>query len=95
MINLYRKTAIIEGISYLILLFIAMPIKYILDISEPVKYFGWIHGILFLFYMAILIITSLKYRWSIKRIIIYIVGSVLPFVPLILDKNLKKEYPNT
>ncbi|MDQ8143360.1 MULTISPECIES: DUF3817 domain-containing protein [Chryseobacterium] len=95
MINLYRKTAIIEGISYLILLFIAMPIKYILDISEPVKYFGWIHGILFLFYMAILIITSLKYRWSIKRIIIYIVGSVLPFVPFILDKNLKKEYPNT
>lgn len=95
MINLYRKTAIIEGISYLILLFIAMPIKYILDISEPVKYFGWIHGILFLFYMAILIITSLKYRWSIKRIIIYIVGSVLPFVPFILDKNLKKEYSNT
>lgn len=94
MINLYRKTAIIEGISYLILLFIAMPIKYILDIAEPVKYFGWIHGVLFLVYMAILIITSLKYRWSIKRIIIYVIGSVLPFVPFILDKNLKKEYPN-
>ncbi|MFL9832578.1 DUF3817 domain-containing protein [Chryseobacterium terrae] len=92
MINLYRKTAIIEGISYLILLFIAMPFKYLFDIPEPVKYFGWIHGILFLVYMVILIITSLKYRWSIKRIIIYIIGYVLPFVPFFLDKNLKKEY---
>ncbi|MGO4710651.1 DUF3817 domain-containing protein, partial [Chryseobacterium sp. 2TAF14] len=62
MINLYRKTAIIEGISYLILLFVAMPIKYLLDIPEPVKYFGWIHGVLFLFYMVVLIVASLKYR---------------------------------
>jgi integral membrane protein len=92
MINIYRRIAIIEGISYLILLFIAMPIKYILDISEPVKYFGWIHGVLFLVYMVILIIASIKYRWSLKRIAIYLIGSVLPFVPFILDKNLKKEY---
>lgn len=92
MINLYRKTAIIEGISYLILLFVAMPIKYIFDIPEPVKYFGWIHGVLFLFYMAVLIIAAVNYKWSIKRIVIYIIGSVLPFVPFILDKNLKKEY---
>ncbi|SFT68889.1 integral membrane protein [Chryseobacterium formosense] len=92
MINLYRKTAIIEGISYLILLFIAMPIKYIFDIPEPVKYFGWIHGVLFLFYMAVLIIAAVNYKWSIKRIVIYVMGSILPFVPFILDKNLKKEY---
>lgn len=92
MINLYRKTAIIEGISYLILLFVAMPFKYFLDIPEPVKYFGWIHGVLFLVYMVILIITSLKYRWSIVRILVYIIGSVLPFVPFILDKKLKQEY---
>lgn len=92
MINLYRRTAIIEGISYLILLFIAMPIKYIFKNSEPVKYFGWIHGVLFLAYMVILITTSLKYRWSIKRIGIYLIGSVLPFAPFILDKDLKREY---
>lgn len=95
MINLYRKTAIIEGISYLILLFVAMPIKYIFDIPEPVKYFGWIHGVLFLFYMAVLIIAAVNYKWSVKRIVIYVIGSVLPFVPFILDKNLKKEYAQT
>ena len=92
MLNLYRKIAIIEGISYLILLFIAMPIKYIFDIAEPVKYFGWIHGVLFLIYMVILIMAAFKYRWSIIRVVIYVIGSVLPFVPFILDKKLKKEY---
>lgn len=92
MINIYRKTALIEGISYLILLFIAMPLKYIFNIAEAVKYFGWIHGVLFLVFMIILIATALKYRWSLLRAILYTIGSVLPFVPFILDKNLKKEY---
>ena len=92
MLNLYRKTALIEGISYLILLFIAMPLKYIFNISEAVQYFGWIHGVLFIVFVIILLAAAIKYKWSIKRIIIYFIGSVLPFVPFYLDKNLKKEY---
>lgn len=92
MVNLYRKIALIEGLSYLILLFIAMPLKYIFNISEAVKYFGWIHGILFLVFMVILIVTAFKYKWSLKRVIVYLIGSVLPFIPFVLDKNLKKEY---
>ncbi|KFC22504.1 DUF3817 domain-containing protein [Epilithonimonas lactis] len=93
MINLYRKTALIEGVSYLILLFIAMPMKYFFDIPEAVKYFGWIHGILFLVFFVFLILAWIKYRWSIFRIALYLIASVLPFVPFILDKKLEKEYP--
>lgn len=93
MIKLYRGIAIIEGISYLILLFIAMPLKYFFNIAEAVKYFGWIHGVLFLVFMVIFIITSIQYKWSIKRMLIYLIASVLPFVPFYLDKGLKKEYP--
>ncbi|AYM99134.1 DUF3817 domain-containing protein [Chryseobacterium sp. 3008163] len=52
MINLYRKTALVEGISYLILLFIAIPLKY----------FRWIHGILFQLFFVCLVIPSVKYR---------------------------------
>lgn len=92
MLNFYRKTALIEGISYLILLFIAMPLKYFLNIPEAVKYFGWIHGILFLLFFVALVLASIKYRWSIIRIAIYLIASVLPFVPFVLDKRLKKEY---
>lgn len=93
MINLYRKTALIEGVSYLILLFIAMPLKYFFNIPDAVKYFGWIHGLLFLVFFVILVIAAIKYRWSLVRIGIYLIGSVLPFVPFYLDKKLKAEYP--
>lgn len=92
MLNLYRKTALIEGISYLILLFIAMPLKYIFNIPKAVKYFGWIHGLLFIVFAVILLAAAIQYKWSLKRIIIYFIGSVLPFVPFYLDKKLKKEY---
>jgi len=92
MINLYRKTALIEGVSYLILLFIAMPLKYIFNISEAVKYFGWIHGVLFLVFAAVLLVAAIKNKWTLQRIAIYVIGSVLPFVPFYLDKKLKKEY---
>lgn len=92
MINIYRKTALLEGISYLILLFIAMPLKYVFNIPEGVKYFGWIHGILFLVFLVVLTLASLKYKWNLKRIMVYLIASILPFAPFILDKNLKKEY---
>ena len=92
MINIYRKTALIEGLSYLILLFIAMPLKYFCNIPEGVKYFGWIHGVLFLVFMVALVLAAIKYRWGFKRIMLYLIASVLPFVPFILDKSLKKEY---
>lgn len=92
MINIYRKTALLEGISYLILLFIAMPLKYIFNIPEGVKYFGWIHGVLFIVFLVVLILAALKYKWNLKRITIYLIASILPFAPFILDKNLKKEY---
>ena len=94
MINLYRKTAVVEGISYLILLFVAMPLKYFFNIPEAVKYFGWIHGVLFLVFLVFLVLAAVQYRWSLIRIGIYLIASVLPIVPFILDKKLAEEYPN-
>jgi len=91
LINLYRHTALVEAISYLILLLIAMPLKYIFDIPEAVKYMGWVHGWLFVFYFAVLIAAAFKYRWSVLRIIYYLIGSVVPFLPFVFDKKLKQE----
>jgi len=91
LINIYRYTALVEAISYLILLFIAMPLKYIWDIPDGVKYMGWIHGVLFLFYFVILIAAAFKYRWSILRVVYYLIASVLPFLPFFFDKKLKQE----
>ena len=56
----FRMVAIAEGISFLVLLGIAMPLKYILDVPEAVKVVGWIHGALFVtfIYFAFEIFSS-------------------------------------
>lgn len=92
MIKLYRQIAMAEGASYLLLLLIAMPLKYIWKIPEPVKYVGWIHGVLFILYAAMLLICAFKYRWKLVRILGFFVASLLPFVPFFVEKQLKKEY---
>ena len=71
-----------------------MPLKYFFNIPEAVKYFGWIHGVIFLVFFVILILAFIKYRWSWMRLVLYLIASVLPVVPFILDQKLAKEYPN-
>ena len=56
-LNLFRKIAIAEGISYILLLFIAMPLKYWANMPQAVKYTGWAHGLLFVLYGIFLIMA--------------------------------------
>ena len=51
LINVFRKVAIAEGISFLVLLLIAMPLKYLANIPQPVTYVGWAHGVLFVAFL--------------------------------------------
>lgn len=69
-----------------------MPAKYIFQIPEPVTVVGWIHGALFLFFIILLVGCWIKYRWSFYRVVVFFIGSLVPFAPFILDKKLKKEY---
>lgn len=88
----YRKVALIEGVSYLLLLFAAMPLKYLFGYPLPVKYVGWAHGILFVAYILLLLICWIKYRWGILRVLAYLLASLIPFAPFLAEKKLKKEY---
>ena len=80
----------LEGTSFLLLLFIAMPLKYMMDIPEGVKYIGMVHGVLFIVYIVVLVGTAIKVkipRWAIPA---GVLGSLLPFGPFIFDHLLKK-----
>lgn len=88
----FRMIAICEGISYLVLLFIAMPLKYIADLPQAVLVVGWIHGFLFIAYMFAGLHVALIHKWDLKRILYAFIASLLPFGPFILDqKILSKE----
>lgn len=87
----FRIISLVEGISMLVLLFIAMPLKYGFDMPLMVKYVGWIHGILFMLYIVVLIPTSRKLGWTFLKTLMGLVAAVLPFGPFLFDRKLKNE----
>lgn len=83
--------ALLEGLSFLVLLFIAMPLKYIFSLPEFVKYVGWTHGVLFIAYQVFLISAMIDLQWKIKKAVICFIASLIPFGTFIIDKDLRKE----
>lgn len=86
----FRWISLIEGSSFLILLFIAMPLKYIFEMPLAVTYIGWAHGILFIIYIYMVFPTAKSLNWNFSRTLFALIASILPFGPFIFDRNLKK-----
>jgi integral membrane protein len=89
--NWFRKIAIAEGISFLLLLGIAMPLKYAAGIPEAVKICGWIHGALFITFLALALEVKMElnknFAWFAKAFL----AAIVPFGTFVFDKSLKKE----
>lgn len=75
----------------LVLVFIAMPLKWIFELPVMVTYVGWIHGALFIAYIFILFPTSRKLRWPFVKAVFALGAAILPFGPFLFDRKLKKE----
>ncbi|MEI2673329.1 MAG: DUF3817 domain-containing protein [Chitinophagaceae bacterium] len=91
-IGRFRTVAIFEGVSFLLLLFIAMPLKYAADIPQAVDIMGWIYGGLFILYMFTGLNVKMVHDWPFKKTLLAVVASIIPFGPFILDKKiLQKE----
>lgn len=78
-IGRFSLLSLIEGLSLLVLIFVAVPVKYFFLHDSLVKVMGPIHGGLFLLYIVFAITTSVEYKWNIKTVIILFVASVIPF----------------
>jgi integral membrane protein len=89
-----RMAGIAEGISFITLLFIAMPVKYLAGNPGLVWYVGWVHGLLFMLYILALITVKINLEWKFKKTAIAFLASLLPFGTFILDKSLRKEERN-
>ncbi|MBL6648527.1 MAG: DUF3817 domain-containing protein [Flavobacteriaceae bacterium] len=85
MINFFRIISFFEGISYLLLLFIAVPLKYFYGDEFLVKILGMPHGILFMLYIFFSIILKNKMNWSIIQTIEIMMGSIIPFGTFYID----------
>ncbi|CAG7627465.1 hypothetical protein PAESOLCIP111_02919 [Paenibacillus solanacearum] len=88
--GIFRSVGIIEGFSYLILLFIAMPLKYYADMPVYVRVVGMAHGVLFVLFLLLLLIVWIKHRWTLLQVFLAIVAVLLPFGTFILEARLRK-----
>lgn len=88
-ISRLRTIAIAEAISYLVLLFIAMPLKYWAGMPDVVKYTGWAHGVLFIAFCGALALAILPARLPLVFSGLVFLSSLVPFGPFLLDRRLK------
>jgi integral membrane protein len=89
-LKIFRRVAMVEGISFLFLLLIAMPLKYYFGYPMAVKITGWIHGILFIAYLGLVftVIGTMKWNWFQTGIALLV--SLIPAGTFWLDRSLKK-----
>jgi integral membrane protein len=85
--SIFRVVSFLEGVSYLLLLFIATPIKYLQDNPEYVKMLGMPHGILFMLYVILAFMLKKEMNWDNKTLGIVLLASILPFGTFYIDKK--------
>lgn len=89
-LQLIRKVAIAEGISYLAFA-VTMPLKYGFDIFWPNKIIGWAHGALFILYWIGMLWAWRKLRWSLGTLALALLASLIPFAPFYVDRKLLRD----
>lgn len=87
----FRKIALAEGVSFLVLLLIAMPLKYFADMPKAVTVVGTLHGILFVLFIILAFEVKGSYKKSFGWFTKSFIASLVPFGTFIMDKQWKKE----
>ena len=85
MIKVFRIISYLEGISYILLLFIAVPIKYYANDPSLVKLLGMPHGLLFVAYVILSIVNSKKHNWNFIKTVVVLISSIIPFGTFYVD----------
>jgi integral membrane protein len=85
-----RIVGFFEGVSFLVLLLIAMPLKYMYDMPEINKVVGMIHGLLFILYIFGAIQAKIEYSWNLRKTLLAFAASVVPLGTFYADAKLFK-----
>jgi integral membrane protein len=86
-----RLVGMLEGASFLLLLGVAMPLKYAFDLPLAVKIAGWLHGALFVAFVYVLSVAAAEASWSFKRVLAVFVSGLVPFGPFLMDGRLRAD----
>ena len=90
MLEFFRKIAFWEGISLLVLMGIAMPLKHIFDMPLMVKWVGWAHGVLFIAYIVGMMLNTKPQKWSMYDIFWITLAAFVPFGTFVMERKYLK-----
>lgn len=86
-----RAIGLIEGVSFLLLLGVAMPLKYFAGMPQAVTIVGWIHGLLFIAFCIALTQAHQDAQWTARRSGTVLLAALLPFGPFVIDRRLREQ----
>lgn len=89
-IKMLRALALWEGLSFLLILFVTMPLKYLADMPTPNQVVGMAHGVLFIGYIAVVLMARSEYGMSLKQTFWSLAASILPFGTFVADSRIFK-----
>ena len=89
-IGFFRLIAFLEGLSLLILLFVAMPMKYMFDKPKMVQTVGGFHGLLFMLFVYLAFRVAIRYEWKFIKTSLIMISSFVPFGTIIADHKVFK-----
>ncbi len=87
MLKTFKIVSLLEGVSYILLLFVGVPLKYIGDNDVLVKLLGMPHGILFVAYVILALAIRSLLDWDLKTTFIVLIASILPFGTFYINKK--------
>ena len=95
-IKRYRFMAVAAGIMSLLLWFVELPVVYLLDnpeLESKVKWIPFVHGYIYAFYVLAAIHFTARARFTIKRMILFILAGTLPIASFVAERRVMRQFP--
>jgi integral membrane protein len=87
----YRTMAFVTGVMLLLLVFVAMPLKYAADMPGPVAVIGTAHGFLFMVYLVTALDLGIRLRWNPIRLVLIMAAGTIPFMSFVAERSVVRE----
>jgi integral membrane protein len=87
----YRVLAIVTGVMLVLLVFVAMPRRYLAHMHGPVAVIGTAHGFLFMVYLVTALDLGVRRRWPLPRLGLVMIAGTVPFASFVAERRVTRE----
>lgn len=82
----FRVVAYVVGVVLILLVLVAMPLKYLADSPGMVALIGPVHGFLYIVYLVVTFDLSMRQRWTLRRTVLLLLAGTIPFLSFVAER---------